>query len=43
MTEEEFEAAADTKFDKMDTHGDDFLTVAEWKAGRDNAHKSSGK
>ena len=43
VTEEEFETAADAKFDKMDTDGDDYLTITEWKAGHDKAHKGSGK
>lgn len=43
VTEEEFETAAEAKFDKIDTDGDDYLTLTEWQAGHDKAHKSSGK
>lgn len=43
VTEEEFEAGAEAKFDRMDTNGDDYLTITEWKAGHDKAHKGSGK
>ena len=43
VTEDEFETAAETKFDKIDTDGDDYLTITEWQEGHDKAHKSSGK
>ena len=43
LTEAEFEAGADAKFEAMDTNDDDYLSKTEWEAGIAKAHKASGK
>jgi hypothetical protein len=43
VTEDEFEDAAEAKFDAMDTDDNDRLSKSEWEAGHAKAHKGPGK